>query len=355
MTAYILLALIIGGSALIEDGRRSVSIMRLFYAGLFAFLLVVGFRYWHGDYGTYEMAYNTRQDVGGDTGFFLLQLAFQKLGFSFQTFIFIITLISVYAFKQTARISRWPSFVLVVILGKIFTLYAMSGIRQYIAMALCWWAVSELLLHKRKMFFLVMVVLASTLHGSALIILPVYFFRKMRFTLSNALVILLLSFVVGVYSVKFFQTAVAMNDFVDDRLGGYVASIGEGQGMNLINYVENFLFLLLGLVVRKKAVRIIPFYDFFLYMFVIYCGFLLAGKDIGIIKRLRDYYVIAYAFMTPAFIYLLKNQLYQKTCHALLVLYFVFLLFRSLSVYDSPFPENYYGKMVPYHSILDKE
>lgn len=351
MIAYILLAFIIGISAWIEDGKRTTTTIKLFYVGLLAFLIIVGFRYWHGDYGTYEAAYNDRKDVGGDVGYFQLQLLFKNIGLSFQSFVFIITLISVYAFNQIARISKWPSFVLVVILGKIFTLYAMSGIRQYIAMALCWWAVSELLLYKRKILFYAMVVFAATLHGSALIILPVYFFRNMKFTLSNVLTILLLSFVVGAYSVRFFQTAVIMSDFVDDRLGSYVLS-REGQGMNLINYLENFLFLFLALIVRKKAVSKIPFYDFFLYMFVIYCGFLLAGKDIGIIKRLRDYYVIAYAFIIPSFIYLFKEQ-YRSLCHLVVVLYFVFLLFRSLSVYDNPFPEGYYGRMVPYHSILD--
>ena len=353
MLVYILLAFIVGIFALIEDGKQTGLDKKLFNVGLFVFLLVVGLRYMHGDYGTYEMAYNERIDVGGDIGYYQLQLLLQDIGGSFQVFVFIITLISVFAFRQTFRMSVWPIFGIVMILGKIFTLYAMSGIRQYLAMAICWWAISELLIYKRKLLFLAMILIAYTLHGSAIIILPVYFFRDRRFNSLVAFLMILLAVIIGRSFMQFFKGAADLSDFVDNRFGSYVqGSLSGESGMNLLNYAENFLFLFLALLVRKKAVHKIPYFDFFLYMFLIYCGFLIAGNEVGIVKRLRDYYALSYAFIVPSFIYLFRDESLRKASHFIIVIYFIFLMFRSLTVYDSVFDESYYGKMIPYHSVF---
>ncbi len=357
MLVYIILALFVGVFALQENGVISKKTRKRFYFSLLIFLLIVGLRYWHGDYGTYEMGYNEDIDVGGDAGYFQLQQWFHHIGVSFQFFVFVITLFSVFAFRKILSISCWPLFGMAVILGKIFTLYAMSGIRQYIAIALCWWALYELMANKRKIHFFVLLLLAYTVHGSALILLPVYFFRERNFTISSALVILLGAVVMGRFYLAFFDVASDMSDLVNSRLGSYVSanqSGASGMGMNLLNYFENFLFLVLALFARKKALGKIPYYDFFLYMFVIYCGFLIAGKDVGIIKRLRDYYVIAYAFIVPGYFYLFKSKSYYQLFRVVMIAYFIFLMFRSLYVFDAPFPPNTYGRMIPYHSIFQK-
>lgn len=354
MFEYVLLAFVCGLFALMENGKRSPRTMQMFYFGLFAFLLLVGLRYMHGDYKTYQWGYENGFDVGGDKGYFIIQDFFHNLGFSFQAFVFIITFVSVIAFRQTFRLSIWPCFGLVMILGKIFTLYAMSGIRQYIAMAICWWAISELFLNKRKIIFFVMVLIAASMHGSALIILPVYFLRNYEFTTKRAVVMLIIAMIAASFSMLLFSTAVELSDFVSQRFSPYLRDNSQG-GMNLINYAENFLFLYLSYKVRPIAVKRIPHFDFFLYMFIIYCGFLIVGNEIAIVKRLRDYYAIAYAFIVPSFIYLSKESIYKKLAHFGIIAYFIFLMFRSLSVYDAPFSKKVYGRMVPYHSIFEKK
>ena len=357
MIVYVILAAFAGLFAWAESGLRNKRDMRMFYAVLLIFLLVVGFRYMHGDYGTYEMGYDADIDVGGDAGYFWLQKVFHKMGFSFQAFVFLLTLVSVIAFRQTFRLGPWPLFGMVMILGKIFTLYAMSGIRQYMAMAICWWALSELLLKQRTVTFVVMVLLAYTLHGSAIVFLPILAFRNVTFTYKKAAFLLLLAIVVGAYSMTFFASASKASDFVSDRFGEYVIESQEveGQSMNLLNYFENFVFLIMAVWVRKRAIVKVPYYDFFLFMFVAYCGFLIVGSEVGIVKRLRDYYAIAYAFLVPAFIYAFRGIKIQKLCRGVMIAYFIFLMFRSLIVFDSGFPQGTYGRMVPYHSIFQKE
>lgn len=353
MLVYIILALVCCLFAMQENGVLTKKTMVHLNIALVIFLLIVGFRYRHGDYGTYEAGFNSDVDVGGDAGYYDLQLLFHHLGMSFQIFVFAITLFSVYAFRKAFRITLWPLFAMVVVLGKIFTLYAMSGIRQYIAMAICWWALSELLLYKRRLWFIIAVLAAYTIHGSALIFLPAVFFVNLKYKKKYVFLILVVSMILASFYLQFFDAAFKASDFIDDRMSSYVEQAGEeNTSMNAMNYIENFVFLFLALLARGKAVKKIPFYDFFLYLFIIYCGFLIVGNEIGIIKRLRDYYAISYAIIVPGIMYLFKTERLQKFWRYAMIAYFIFLFFRSMYIFDAPFPPDTYGRMIPYHSII---
>lgn len=353
MFIYIILALVLGLNASQEFGNRSKRDNQLFNIGLLLILLVSGLRYWHGDYGTYEVGYNKGVDVGGDWGYYQIQLLGKRIGFSFQFFVFLITLLAVYSYKKAFNISTFPNFCLIVILGKLFTLYAMSGIRQFIAMAIAWWAIKILLEKQKLLIFILMSIIAYVLHASALIVFPILFFYDRKFSYTTAIFIIIISFIIGYSSTTFFTVSVGASGLLNERLGGYIYKASEGGGMNTLNYIENFLFLFLALLARKKAMKKVPYYDFFLYLFIIYCAFLIAGANIGVIKRLRDYYIISYAFIIPGIFYLSKDKRIQYALRLLFVAYFIFLFFRSLAVYDSGFYEGYYGRMIPYHSILD--
>ena len=355
MIPYIIIALFVGIFALEESGKRTRSDVKMFYIGLFLFLLVVGLHYNTGDYPTYEMGYNKGIDVGGDKGYYFLQKLFSSTGVSFQFFIFATTLLSVFAISRIYQISLWPSFGLAVILGKFFTLYAMSGIRQYLAMIVCWLAISELLARKRTILFFILVLFAYTLHGSALVVLPVFFLRNLKFSYTKALIIIVLSFIVGMGFHTFFEQVSGYSDFVDKRFGAYyrLAEKTDTVSMNVLNYAENFLFLVFAILARKKAVKRIPYFDFFLYMFVIYCGFLIAGSEIGVVKRLRDYYGLAYAFIVPSMGYLVSNKQERKLIRFVTVFYFVFLMLRSLTVFDAGMRSESPNKMIPYKSVFE--
>ena len=307
----------------------------------------------HGDYGTYEMGFNEMKDVGSDWGYYQIQLLGKKIGLSFQVFIFLISFLAVYSYKKAFSINTFPNFCLIIILGKIFTLYAMSGIRQFIAMAIAWWAIKILLEKQKILLFIAMTAIAYSLHASALIILPIVLFYKRKFSYITALIIIIIAFIISYSSIAFFASTADISDLINERLSGYLNPSSDAETMNVLNYFENFLFLFLALIARKEAVKKVPYYDFFLYLFIIYCAFLIAGANIGIIKRLRDYYIISYAFILPGIFYLFKEKMAQNITRLLFIAYFIFLFFRSLSIYDSAFNEDYYGRMVPYHSILE--
>ena len=82
MLIYTILALVLGLNATQEYGNYSKRDNQLFNIGLILILLVSGLRYWHGDYGSYESAYNYGTDVGGDWGYYQIQLLGKNIGFS---------------------------------------------------------------------------------------------------------------------------------------------------------------------------------------------------------------------------------------------------------------------------------
>lgn len=353
MLVYTILAFVLGVNATQEFGNRSKKDNQLFNIGLLLILLVSGLRYMHGDYGTYEMGFNEMKDVGSDWGYYQIQLLGKKIGLSFQVFIFLTSLLAVYSYKKAFSINTFPNFCLIIILGKIFTLYAMSGIRQFIAMAICWWAIKILLESQKILSFIIMTAIAYSLHASALIILPIALFYKRKFSYVTSLIIIIVALIISYSSVTFFASTADISNLVNERLSGYIVRADHAESMNILNYFENFLFLFLALLARKEAVKKVPYYDFFLYLFIIYCAFLIAGANIGVIKRLRDYYIISYAFIIPGIFYLFKEKMAQNATRLLFIVYFIFLFFRSLTIYDSAFTEDTHDRMVPYHSILD--
>lgn len=350
MLVYIILALVVMIPALNETGRRTQSEEKLLYFSLFVLLLVTGLRYKHGDYGGYELAYEEDFDIGQDWGYYQIQLLFHYFNLPFSVFVFAISLFGVIALNRAFQISLWPLFGMVFVLGKIFTFYAMSGIRQYIAMVICWWAAGELLRTNRKQVFVLMVVIAYLFHGSALVFLPMLLFVNREFKLNVILYMLLAAVFMGLFWESVFQYVIDLNDTVDQRFGNYLRDPDE-EGMNMLNYVENLLFLLLAILVRKQAVKKIPYYDFFLYMFVIYCAIFLVGHNVRVVKRVRDYFAISYAFIVPAFIYLVEKKS-QTLVKVVFILYFILLMFRSFAVYDSAFEPGAFNRMVPYHNVL---
>lgn len=117
-----------------------------------------------------------------------------------------------------------------------FGLYALSfsGLRQATAFAITFFASYYLLKDKLKLFFL-LIVLASTIHQSALIFLIVFFIRKLKFTKSRAitlfaiviLVLPVLGYLVSVISSALFSSHYNAKDALDSG-GAYTMFIVYG-------------------------------------------------------------------------------------------------------------------------------
>jgi hypothetical protein len=325
-TVYLVLYLVVAFGALYEPFAPYKPKKKLQYFALFIFVLLSGLRI-TGDTPTYRMYYNDVLDIRElEFGYQLVNVFFRLLHFDFPLFLLSIAVITGLLIKKSFG-EKWFFFAMLMILGKLATLYAFSGIRQWIALCICFYAI-YLLLKGHRLYFLIAVFVAFQFHRSAMILFPMVLFYNRAFKYRIAFITIFVAILIGLSSKEFFQAAADLNPAFD--FGGYLRE-GE-ESMNAFNWVENFAILIPAVLFRHKLIRKVPNYDFFLYMHLIYCSFLIAGSDFGIIKRLRDYYVTGYYVLLPAFQYLFSKKT-RKYYLLLVVFYFGLLFFRSLNFY----------------------
>ena len=295
------------------------------FIGLCALILISGLRYEMVDYNEYRGVYYLDY-FQFEPGYELMQNIFSGLGVPFAVFVFIFAVISC-IFLKKAFSNYWFFWGMLLVLAKLATFYAMSGMRQWMALCICFYAIS-ILLKGEKRKFVFWTIIAFTFHRSAFIVLPLIFLYKREFSYKLSLIIMALAVIVGYSAKEFLFAAADASDLFDAT--GYL--IDDEGGINALNWIENFAFLIMGLAIRKKVIDKVPHYDFFLYMMLIYCAFLIAGSDFGIIKRLRDYYVLSYYIILPSISLAFRKQ-ERPVLNPIIILYFGLLFIRSLDYF----------------------
>lgn len=308
---------------------------RLQIVAVIFFILVSGLRYGMSDYIEYRGVYYLDY-FQFEPGYEFLQNLGINLGLSFEVFLFLFTVIS-FIFLKKALSGYWFFFGMMLVLAKLTTFYAMSGMRQWMALCICFYAIS-ILLKGQRWRFVFWVLIAYTIHRSAFIVLPLIFLYNREFSFKLAFFTILAAAGIGMFSKEFLFAASEASELFD--ASGYLLD-NEGS-INALNWIENLAFLTAGLLIRGRVKDRVPHYDFFLYMLLIYCAFLIAGSEFGIIKRLRDYYVLSYYIIVPS-IGLIFRKEDRGFFKAVVVFYFALLFIRSL---------DYFWQIAHYKNVL---
>ena len=202
MTAYILLILFIIfiGFIFYIFGNRDKSIWVI----MIVLILFAGLR---GDFTSdynqyvnlflYMVEYYDLSDIfsrglfstsgSTETGFLLLIRfigIFTKSEIVYMTVLSAITLLFYFSAFKRFSINPWLSVLLFVGVGDYFASFNLT--RQILAAGICFWAVKYI--EENKFFkYLFWILLASTIHTTALIMIPMYFILKMQITRKNIL------------------------------------------------------------------------------------------------------------------------------------------------------------------------
>lgn len=131
-----------------------------------------------------------------EIGFDLLLLLAKKINFGFQTVLLIIAGISIFLkYYVINKISLWPSVSFIVYFIYFFVYNDISQIRHGLAIALCFSAI--LFLKRKKIISLLLIILASSFHTSALFFIPVLIVDNIKV---NKKTILLFCFMTMIFS-----------------------------------------------------------------------------------------------------------------------------------------------------------
>lgn len=182
-----------------KDGTYSVGLRFFALAFMFAIFafrdVSVG-----ADTSTYESLYNS-QYGWHEVGYVYIVNIANKIGITFRGFLMLVSAFSVVSvghFIKKYSEDYMFSLLMFVTVG-LFTMY-MTGIRQVIAISILLWSI-DFIFQKKWYLFFPTVLLAASIHTSAIVFLPVYFLRWFKFSRKKIIIISL----IGLVGVLFFR------------------------------------------------------------------------------------------------------------------------------------------------------
>jgi putative capsular polysaccharide biosynthesis protein len=305
MYIYILiLVLALAGAFLLKQGSTKSTAYLVCWLATLA--LFVGFSDMLGGYDRYiygelfdEVA-DVRRAGGNIQAAYIFELYSSEFGFSWlnvaisyitaNRYIFILILtIVIYAllfisFKR--YVDNYP-FALVLFMGLIF-FFTFTYLRQLVGVGVGWLSIEYV--YKRKLWkFLTIVLLATLIHNSAIILLPIYFLPIKQYSKKLVIVLMVFCFILGITGIP---------SAVFDIYGS--VSEMEGRGQNYaenevgfkIEYILEAFFFLYFILCNYEKVPKTPAKIVLLNMALLFCAVLLIFSRSLNGGRLGWYYLI---------------------------------------------------------------
>lgn len=333
MTAYFLTFFILIAS-LIQSLLFKKSTKVLFVLSGLVLILISGLRYDVGvDYQSYlelfdriGRGYNPYTEFGFDTIvklFLFAGLTYQSIFLFFSTLTVVFFLKYIYYFSRYKYLSLFLFFSL-----PVFYFASFNQIRQFLAVAI--FAYSLRYIYNKNIFkYIVFIVLASTIHTTVLLMLPLYFILNKKVSIS-----LYIIYLIGVF--LFLQIV----DLVISTLGisqVYLNKLTEDNGVNPFAYV--LLLILIFSIYTKEFLKGKELFINMLF-FATLISFLPMFTDIlpGAVVRMTSYFSISLLIIIPEYINYFKNKnlkiIYFLGVLSLSILYLSFTIVNKGNIYN---------------------
>ncbi len=289
------------------------------------------------DYSTYYNVINY-QDEGnyfrfGSIDKLLIDIA---RDISFYQFYFIITsFFTLYLISTTVKKYSDNYFlsILIFITIPIFYLMSFSIIRQFLAIAIVFYAI-RFIINRNLFKFIIFVLIASLFHYSALISLPMYFLYRVKFTKIFSLIIIFLSIFISPFLSKILI-------LYFPYYSNYFNNASHGKSLlYFLFFILIFIFMHYKYI---KDYRTSFYFNVYTIGISLYIMFIQLG-DVGI--RISYYYLIFLIFLIPSIlkIYKVKQAYFIMIILTLFIYIFNFYLFEK---------NNYKNAYIPYNIFLN--
>lgn len=226
-------------------------------------------------------------------------------------------------------------FMLSILLFVLLYFYfnSFNGMRQLIAISIVLFGYT--FLSEEKKFFIICVLCASLFHFSALLMLPLYYIDKFKFSSFTIYTLVFFSFFIGIFfhsSLTEIISIVSYLDFLNEGVSGYINNYG-GQRNIFSNLIINIVFIVTFYLSNKKGDLLLMLY--FLY---IVCNNLFGAG--GNASRFFWYFQIAQLIVLPNTWIEIKGKVKR-------FLYLSFILVYSYSIFHFSISSNA-SEIVPY-------
>jgi transmembrane protein EpsG len=320
----------------------------LLFGALLSLVLVSGLRENIGDTFFYKHIYELN-DINWeyvksqkDIGFGILQMILKNFSDNSQILIFTTALITnVLIIIVFYKYSRLLELSIYVYITSGYFITSMNGIRQCLAAAIVFAATKFLLEGSWKRYFIV-VLLASTIHQSVLILLPIYFIvRRKAWTKTTFSFIILAVFIV----IGFNQfSEILFTAIKDTQYGGY-QEFAEG-GANVIRVAVEGAPLLIAFLGREKLSKIMPNSDYIVNMALLGLIFIIISTQNWIFARFAIYFSLYQFILISWIVKLFKEKSQRIIYYAILIFYLTYHYFDSVLtmniIYKSEFFNSFF-------------
>lgn len=267
-----------------------------------------------------------------DPGFGILQMLLQMISEDPQLLIFITALITnlligitLYKYSRMIELSFY-----VYITAGMFTV-SMNGIRQFLAASIIFIATKYILNGDFKKYALI-VILASTIHQSALVLIPIYFivrreaWTKVTFLLFALAILIVMGF--NQFSEMLFAS-------LEDTQYSNYSNFDEG-GANSLRVLVDSIPVIIAFLGREKLRKLWPKSDIIVNLAVINLIFMIIATQNWIFARFNIYFSLYNLILISWIIYLFKENSRKFVYYGLLVCYLLYFYYEqviSLNMY----------------------
>ncbi len=326
---------------------------------LLAFLAGARYKIGGSDYNVYEYIYNLTPPsplkifqgkfhpfmLLVERGYLLINSIF-KIFFNKVNYLFLAIGIfsSFLLIKNLKKYSKYVFLGVIIYLGKGYLYYNFVAMRQVIAMMVSWYAL-EFLCQKRFVPYFLLIAIVSTIHSSALIMIPMYFILNKKLSNQKVIILLISFFIIGITGL--FGRVLELISFVvpfGDKIVFYLK--GNSTGINIFNFIETIPILYFVLRHRNLLETKNPYFNLFFNCFIFNCIFLFGFFNFAFITRVKDYFLIGHLVILPLFLDCFKLRSEKILFILLIIFYFSFVFIRQLLTFDDG------SGLLPYDTFL---
>ncbi|QNG58474.1 EpsG family protein [Bacillus sp. PAMC26568] len=276
-------------------------------------------------------------DYAGDFGFNIYQMILQSFSTEPQILIFTTALITnllivivLYKYSRIIELSIY-----VYIASGMFTT-SMNGIRQYMAAAIVFTATKYLLNGNFKKYFLV-ILFASTIHKSALVLLPIYFIvRREAWTqVTFALLGFAILIVIG-----FNEFSQILFSAISDSQYGQYSEFEEG-GASKIRVLVNAVPVIIAFPGREKLRQLWPKSDYIVNLSIISVIFMVIASQNWIFARFNIYFGLYNLILLSWVVKLFHKKHERVIYYGILVCYFLYFYYEHVIGFGLIYESDY--------------
>lgn len=272
------------------------------------------------------------KDYNNDLGFVLLCKLLGFISLDDRIFFIVTSLIINLLFYNSLKRYATPFELAVFLFITSYHYYtSFNIIRQYLAMAVVFWA-TKYLISRKFITFIVFIVLASTFHLSAIIMIPVAFIARRSFNISTILILIITT--LGAYFGYESIIRFGVSSLNVERYKHYIDVLTRNERSSNIIYFFVWLVLTILLVLfRKKIIVKMKNYDLFLNLYMMSGIFQVLAWKHNYLFRLGLYFDMYGLVIIPMLTRIFDKSMNAFVYVSIIIIYFIystFLLLRGI-------------------------